>query len=553
MKIIKSDVLIIGSGLAGLSAALEARKQGTDVLVVSKGPTGLATTTAVSGGGTCVALGHADPADNPEVHYKDTIVAGRYLNDQQLVKIFTEEAPKRFLELEDLGVLFEKENDKFIQYPMPGHTYPRDCQIAYKGRTGSWIPPGKGGILLMKALITAAQTAGVKFMENIMVYDLIGEDYIVGAVGLDQKTGAFLIFQTKSVILATGGAGQVYQYNSVPSGITGDGYSIALHAGIKLMDMEFVQFYAPTIVHPNLPKWRLPYQYLLKAGAVLIDNDGRDILDQHGIGDVQEVTRDIIARLCEIHDPVFLDFTRIPARMWREPLLRSTRDPIKKHGVDIAKNPIKVSFIGYYFMGGIKINERCETGLMGLYAAGEVTGGMHGANRLGSNALPEILVFGARSGQFAAEHVRSISGTSPTKKQLEKKWEKVSDILKRQPNDSGAPQKIKSKVKEVTWKFVGPVRSKEGLKKALRELEKLRDENLPMIFANKPFELKAALEAGVLLDVAEMITRAALFRRESRGAHYRSDYPNEDKNWLKNIVISKKKGKIRLTTQMINK
>jgi fumarate reductase (CoM/CoB) subunit A len=545
----KTDVLIIGSGGAGLRAAIEAAKSRVSVLLVSKGPIGLANTTAVAGGGITAALGDTDPRDSPESHARDTISGSRYLCNPNLVKIFTEEAPDRVRELEKYGVPFERQNGKFIQYPMPGHTYARDCQIAYPNRTGSWIPPGSGGIMMNKAMRQVAQSAGVKFLENILIFELIRETNVKGALGINLKDGKLQAFEARATILATGGAGQIYLRNAVPKGITGDGFSIGLHTGTELIDMEFVQFYAPTIIQTGVPQWRLPYHYLLEMGAVFLDEQGQNALHKYGYTSTNKVTRDIIARLCGLHGSLKLDMRGVTQEQWENKVLHSTKTELLKYHIDPQKDLLNVSYTGYHFMGGIRINGKCETGLQGLYAAGEVTGGIHGANRLGSNAFPEMLVFGARAGHYAAEYAKTTRTDHPTPNLVEKQ-SKIQEYLSRAAQEDAHPEKIRQNIQTTVWKHLGPVRTKTGVETVISELKDIRENKMPVTFAKTTHELQLAIENQFLLDVSELVAKSALLRTESRGAHYRLDYPKEDSKWMKNIVASANdEGTIRLLTE----
>lgn len=549
---ISADVLVIGSGAAGLRAALEARRQGADVWLLSKGRTGLGNVTAVAGGGIVAPFGHADPRDNSGVLFADTLASGRGLCDPNLVRAFVAEACNEVSHLHRLGLPFRTEPDgRFVQLYQPGHTYPRDCKIAGPTRTETWVPVFEGGRLLNMTLKKAALELGVKTVERTVVFDLYTDDLgVLGAVGVTPDL-KWVVIESRAVILATGGAGEVYKHNATPPDTTGDGYRLALRHGVSLLDMEFVQFYPVSIVEPGIPHWYLPYWYFFENGALLYNVKGEDLLVREGLTKIEEITRDKLARACGQYETILLDCTPMKEPTWEERDFRAFRDELLKHRFDPREKPFRVSPTGYYFMGGIKIDDACRTSLAGLYAAGEVVGGIHGANRLGSNELPADLVFGAIAGRGAALHASKISRRPVSEARVKRSCEEISGKSGRGKAGSRHPSLIRRDIQEIMWKYAIWVRSSEGLRKALDELAGIRERQMPLSRAGTFQELKQSLENEALLDTAEMVCQAALLREESRGSHLRVDCPDEEPTWEKNILISAPRGgnRLELTAQ----
>jgi fumarate reductase (CoM/CoB) subunit A len=536
-KIIHTDVLIVGSGGAGLMAALEARKFGAEVLIASKTPLGLASCTFYSMGGFKAAVGGLSQEDL----FIKTIEYGRYLNNQRLVEILVEEGPYRLLELEKFGV----------------HLVPHFG--------GYWVTgsSGKRGQELTKSLKEACLKGGVKALENVIIIDLIlTSGKVAGAFAVDLENSDVLAIGAKSTILATGGSGQIYSRTDNPSRITGDGYAIAFRAGAELIDMEFVQFTPIGLAEPNLPTLLFSSDEILSVGT-LRNALGEDLnkkykLSKRFIGEHSDIVMRSMG--LELHngrgidDSLLLDLTHLPDNIRvkegvHQEEIEMILSRVAKSGLDIKQKPIRVSPLAHCVLGGIRINERCETSLPGLYAAGEVTGGVHGANRLGGNALTELMVFGSRAGKYAAECASATKSLHVESKSVKEKLEEISEFL----NKSGKgvnPEEIKRHIKEIMWKYVGIVRSESSLKEAIDRLDYIRQTKLSEVFVANWIELLAAFEATNMLQVAEIITRSALFREETRAMHFRVDYPQQDdKKWLSNSLITSEQGRIQLTTR----
>lgn len=537
-KIIHTDVLVVGSGGAGLMAALEARKLGAEVFIASKMPLGVATCTSYSMGGFKAAVGGLSHKDL----FIRTVEYGKYMNNQRLVEILVEEGPYRLLELEKFGV----------------HLVPHFG--------GYWVigPPHKRGQELTKSLKEACLKASVKALENVLVINLIltsGE--VTGAFAVDLETGGILAIEAKSTILATGGSGQIYLRTDNPSRITGDGYAIAFRAGAALIDMEFVQFTPIGLAEPNLPTFLFSSDEILSVGTLrnaLGENLNKKYkLRARFVGEHSDIVMRSMG--LEIHngrgidDSLLLDLTNLPNnfRVKEDSHLEEMKmilSRIAKSGLDIKQKPIRVSPLAHYVLGGIRINERCETSLPGLYAAGEATGGIHGANRLGGNALTELIVFGSRAGKYAAEYTSKTKSIHVEPTLVKERFKEISEILSKQKKGVNAKE-IKRHIKEIMWKYVGMVRTESSLKEAINRLQCIRQEKLSKVLVANRIELLEALEAINMLQVAEMIIRSALFRKETRAMHFRVDYPQQDdKKWLANLIITSKRDKMQIIPRL---
>jgi len=554
-RIIESDVLVIGSGGAGLRAAIEAKRYAVDVLVVDKSVIGLNNSTAFSGGCFKVALPmiketmgkYVKEYGNPEEHFRDMVEYGEYLNDQQLAETLCFEAPGRILELQGFGV---KNWDRLnLAFP---------------------YPHGKG---LTVPLREFAEKLGVKTRSRAVVCDLLKTgNCVVGAIGFDSFTGELLVFRAKSVVLATGGGAEIYERNDTPCTITGDGFAMAYQAGADLINMEMTMFEPYVQAEPTLPMLDR-HEAEAEFYGILRNKYGEDFLPKYfplkglpherfdkaygtWVPDVRErISRAMAFEVREGRGDkgaVLFDLTHVPEEKWGEDLAsKYTRDVLLR-GFDIAKRPVHVFPGCICLLGGVQINVNCETSIEGLYAAGEVTGGVHGSARLGGNALSDIIVFGARAGRSAAFRARSIKIPEIDSNEVKKKKELLLEILKRASTSKAEPKKIKEEIKSIMWKYVGILRDKEGLEIGLNALVRIRKEKIPNIFARNPRELKEAVEAINMLIVSEMVTRSALYRTESRGDHYRLDFPSrDDKHWIKNTLIRMRDGRMELSEKPV--
>lgn len=515
---VESDVLVVGTGGAGLRAAIEADEQGSDVVVLSKAPAGMNNATVVAGGGFRVAL----EGLTPEEHYQDTIRTGYGINDRRLVKIFTQEGGERVLELRRFGVEMK--------------IHPSSVSV---GDT-----PSLRGLGITKPMVEYLRSREVKIFENVILTKLLKEEgAIVGAVGYDLNNAQPVTFQVKAVILATGGAGALYKRTDCPLRTTGDGYSLAYHAGAWLRDMEFIQFFPVALSESGAPPFLMGGP-ITEEGRI-INRLGEDITIKHGVTARPFVLKSrgplSIAIMREILDgngveeAVLLDATKVFKQYGEEDLPIIGRYSYFKDKLRADKKPLKISPICHFCMGGIVSGADGDTGVSGLYAAGEVVGGVHGANRHGGNALTDITVFGARAGKAASEYVRdrtSINVDSMSRSEIE-----IYDKI-RKKDGYNKPKDLMNELRELMWFKAGIVREKKWLEDALNGVNELREKQKDVSIKTTR-EMLVALELPMAFDSAEMIIRAALKREESRGAHFRKEYPRENSEWMKIVVIHK--------------
>lgn len=517
IEIIDSDVLVIGAGGAGLRAAIEADEHGVSVVVVSKAPAGMNNATMVAEGGFRAAI----EGLTPEEHYEDTIRVGNRINDRRLVEVFAHEGGERVLELRRFGVEMR----------------------VHGGGISVGDTPGLMGLGMTKPMVEYLRERGVRIVENVVVTRLLAsEGRVVGAVGYDVRNDHPIIFWPKAVVLATGGGGALYERTDCPLRTTGDGYSLAYHAGVRLRDMEFVQFFPVALAEPGSPPFLLGGP--VSEEGRLMNRLGEDIPAKHGVtarplvlksrGPLSvAIMREILAGN-GVEGAVLLDATEVIRKYGDEDWFSSGRFAYFRDRLRAGERPVKVAPICHFFMGGVIADEDGDTGVAGLYAAGEVVGGVHGANRHGGNALTDIMVFGARAGIAAADYARTQT-TIPVDAMARSELERYASI--REGESPVKPEELMSALRELMWGKAGIVRDEPTLKEALAGVLGLR-KRAEGVSASTAREMLVALEATMALDVAEMIVRSALERTESRGAHFRSDYPEEDDGWIKVVVVT---------------
>lgn len=550
MKRIQCDVLVIGGGGAGLMAGYEAAKHNVRVAVVNKGKVQRTGATIMAPGAiSAVDDRWKEEGDSQELHIEDTIKGGGYLNDQDMVKIMAEKSPQLVLELERMGAIFQRETngEKYMLRIDGGHSYPR-CPFL-EDRTGKEM---------LKAMVSALRKYDVPFYEDIMITRLLKENgAIAGAVGFCLKTLEPVLFECKAVILATGGAGVLYENTDNSIDLTGDGYALALEAGVTLRDMEFVQFYPIGFLFPPSLKGMLAG--LLYYCRLYNAKDER-FLEKHDPERLELSTRDRISRaiMQEVREGrgtplggVYMDMRyQEPGFIARlTPALYATYRNI---GLDPEKDRIEIAPTVHFFMGGMDVNTRWETDIPGLYGAGEVCGGMHGGNRLSQNALAEILVSGVVAGENAALYAEKTGQKNIDPVTVEQDTKLLRDMLSL--SSGYLPGEIRSRLKKIMWEDVGVFRSEESLKNALDKINGLASE--PVRIAEKGCYMNRglveALENKNMLATAKCVILSALQRRESRAAHFRSDYPETDNaNYLKNILVRQDGDELTLTSRKV--
>ena len=558
------DVLVIGAGGAGLRAAIEAKTAGADVGLVCKSLLGKAHT-VMAEGGMAAALGHVAAADSWQIHFRDTMVGGKLLNNPRMAELHATEAPERVRELELWGAVFDRTKDgRILQRPFGGHTHPR---LAHVG--------DRTGLEMIRTLQDRAVALDIDvYMECAVTKLVTGPDGVTGAVGYWRTTGHPIVFPAKSIVLATGGIGKAYEITSNSWEYSGDGQALAYEAGAELIDMEFVQFHPTGMVWPPGVRGLLVTEAVRGEGGIMRNVHGERFMWKYlpedrrseyaatdeeaarwvtALSEVRETdarrppelsTRDNVARAIytEVkegrgspHDGVFLDISYLPPEVVRRKLPSMYEQFKELADVDITKGPMEVGPTTHYMMGGILVDpDTGATSVAGLYAVGEVSGGMHGANRLGGNSLSDLLVFGQRSGAAAAARAAA-SAQEPyvDPVQVQRAVTDLATPLERQ--DGEDPYAIQRDLQVMMQRLVGIFREESDLAEALTHLVDLRRrwENVRATGGrayNPGWNL--VFELDHLLTVSEAIARSALLRTESRGAHSRLDYPaTDDTRW----------------------
>ena len=516
VRTIDSDVLIIGSGIAGLKAALEVAKSGKKAMLVSKSPVGKANNTHRAGG----VFASSTDAMGPDEHLRKTLESGRMLNDTALVDRFVTNAPSRVKELVDMGL-----DGRFTS-------------TGFHCRSATLL----GGPKVSALLVDACRKANPRILEGIVITDLtVADQTCGGAVGFHKKTGQWYGFRSKAVILATGGAGAIYSRNNNASGSTGDGYALALTAGMELMDMEFVQFYP--LVYAGSGHTNMIVPSIFADHGDIRNRRGEDIKEKYHLHEkpVAIVSRDRLAQALyreavegnAMDDALFLDLRHMDETMlpFSDELKTYLR---KKFAYD--SGPVKITPACHHTMGGIPIDAHARTAIKGLYAAGEVVGGIHGANRMGGNALSEGLVFGEWAALAASEYAEA-EGTSGNLESLlndtVKKWQRFLDAESPRPSTI---QPLFKQLKQVLWEKAGIIRDDISLKQGIEYIEQI----LPVLASQRacrPLELCKIIECRNAALTGMAIALSALERKESRGSHYRTDFPTEDNDWTSHIHV----------------
>ncbi|MGQ9759921.1 MAG: FAD-binding protein [Candidatus Methanomethylicaceae archaeon] len=531
MGFYKTDVLIVGGGLAGLTAAISSASNLSETMIVTKTLVGAANTTAVAAGIISAVTHFKDSEDSRELHYKDTIKGGQEINDKILVKTMVNDVSKYLDRLVGLGLELEggEEQRRIL---IPGHSRPR-----------SYLMRGKG-FQLQKILRRACEGLGVHFIERTLITSLVKDgERVIGAVGIRIDDMEVIGILANSTVLATGGSGELYPYTLMPTGSSGYGVSLGLRAGAELVDMEFVQFYPTMVMEEELPRLFVDYAPLLKFGAEIVNDEGASIFKKYGIEEPYKLTRDnfsiLMAREMASGFSLYLDCTSIRNEdIKSNPSLASAINELESKHVPVKTKKIRVSPYAHFFMGGLKTDANGATDMPGLFAAGEAMGGVHGANRIGGNAFAACLVFGFRAGMEASLFSSTID--SANENLIKSQASKVVEILNSE-GDKNA-QEAKATIQKHMWYGVGILREKNGLETALATFNSLRG------FRSSSKNQIDKLLVPMMLDNAEVIALSALIREESRGAHYRTDFPNPKEEWRKRIILKIEEGECKVST-----
>ena len=572
------DVIVVGAGGAGLRAAIEAAAQGVSVGLICKSLLGKAHT-VMADGGIAAALGNVWPEDNWRVHFRDTMRGGKMLNNWRMAQLHAQEAPDRVLELERWGALFDRTKDgRILQRDFGGHRYAR---LAHVG--------DRTGLEMIRTLQDHAIHQGIDVhMETTVLRLLKDGDRVCGAFAYRRDRGDFVVFRAKAVVLATGGIGKAWAITSNSWEYTGDGHSLALWAGADLIDMEFVQFHPTGMVWPPSVRGILVTEGVRGDGGTLKNTQGERFMFRyipeyfraetadteaeadrwyadktHNRRTPDLLPRDEVARAINAevkagrgspHGGVFLDICTRRAADYIKKRLPSMYHQFKELAdVDITKDPMEVGPTCHYVMGGVRVDaDSGASTVPGLFAAGEVAGGLHGSNRLGGNSLSDLLVFGRRAGFHAALYAKDRGG------QLRVEPSEVESLAREalEPFSRGRgenPYAIQHELQETMQRLVGIIRTESELREAVGTIEQLKERaGRVRVEGGSAYNpgWHTALDLGSLLTVAECSTLAALERRESRGGHTREDYPKADPEWGKvNVVLRRKDGGLTLARE----
>ena len=544
-KSIDTDLLIIGAGGSGLRAAVEALNVGIKVTILSKSLLGKAHT-VMAEGGIAASLGDVDPEDNWKVHFKDTMVEGVYISDWRLVEKLAKEAPDRVYELERMGALFDRTPEKKImQRAFGAHTYRRLCHVG-----------DKTGLELLRTLEDKIiHSENVNVMDEVFVTKLVKRnERVIGVIALDMKKGKFIAISSKAIIIAGGGCGRIYEVTSNSWESTGDGIALAFDAGAELMDMEMMQFHPTGMVWPPGVRGLLVTEGIRGEGGLLYNTKGERFMLRYSPQKKELDARDVVARSIynEIqegrgteHGGVLLDISYKGKDFIMKKLPGMYMQFKEFAGVDITKEKMEVGPTTHYFMGGIKIDtETNSTNVNGLFAVGEAAAGVHGANRLGGNSLADLLVFGKYVGINAAAYSKKANLEKIPDNEVKEEIKRINVFIN--PNGTN-PYSLTEKLRKTMSENVGIVRNEQNMQKALSVILDIKKEYKNVgVGGNLQFNpgVLQCLELHSMLEISELLVRGAIMRKESRGAHYRSDFPKKDKKWLKNIVFKKNEDKV---------
>jgi succinate dehydrogenase / fumarate reductase flavoprotein subunit len=582
------DVLVIGAGGAGLRAAIEASAAGVKVGLICKSLLGKAHT-VMAEGGMAAAMGNVDDRDSWQVHFADTMRGGQYVNNWRMAELHAKEAPARVHELEAWGAVFDRTKEgKISQRNFGGHRYPR---LAHVG--------DRTGLEMIRTLQDHGIHQGITVHMEYTIVDLLKDGgRVVGAFGYDRERGRFRVFKAKAVVVCTGGLGRAYKVTSNSWEGTGDGVSLAYHAGAELLDMEFIQFHPTGMIWPPSVMGILVTESVRGEGGVLRNKDGKrfmydDIPDNYKAQtstDPEEgwrytqndknakrppelLTRDHVARCInrEVkagrgspHGGVFLDISWIKEKIPNAPEHIKKKLPSMYHqfmqlaNLDITKEPMEVGPTTHYAMGGIRVNGDTQaTNVPGLFAAGECAAGLHGANRLGGNSLSDLLVFGKRAGEFAATFSKENAAGAISDAQVEAAAREALEPFDRPAGGTAeGPYQVQFDLQKMMQELVGIVRLENEMSRALAGIGRLRERAAKVaVYGHREYNpgWHTAVDLKHLLTISEAITISALDRRESRGGHFREDFPDKEAAAAKynNVLFRAADGSMKLRREPV--
>jgi fumarate reductase (CoM/CoB) subunit A len=548
VETLETDVVIVGAGGAGMRAAIAAAEQGVRVILLTKGQAARSGATPMACPSYQAAFAMEDDRDNPEVAFEDTCFEGRYLGDENLIHVLTQEATERAMDMNRYGIKFrKKENGTFLQVVHPGHSYERNLVIMGNGYA---MAAGLRREVLKKPNVT--------LLEDLVTTRLLSNgERITGLIALDMRNGRVVSIKAPAVILATGGYPELWRWTDTEPGLTGEGVYLAHQVGAELVDLEMMLFYPAGLCYPSEVEGTLvQYEGLLTpkyCAGKMLNGLGEPFLPETHALPVRDVMMKLMFREIEEgrgtpHGGVYIDLSKShrSGQEIREILTRLDSlpyDQLRDLGMDVLEEPIEVMPITHYTLGGVRINEWAETTLPGLYAAGEVCGNIHGANRTSGNALAETQVFGRRAGMAAAEYAQSAPRFDLEHGEIQDEASRLESFLAPHPQRM-RPIDLKRKVKAIMHDYVHYRRHAEGLQTAIQSLQQLRLEDAPYVRADANhrvynYEWEDAIEAMFMIELGEMVAASALAREESRGHHWRTDFPAMLPEWEKHTIVRK--------------
>jgi succinate dehydrogenase / fumarate reductase, flavoprotein subunit len=556
---VETDVLVVGAGGAGLRGAIAAAEGGARVLVVCKSLLGKAHT-VMAEGGVAAAMHNVAYQDSWEVHFADTMKGGKLINDWRMAELHAKESPDRVLELERWGAVFDRTwQGRIHQRPFGAHTYPRLAHIG-----------DRTGLELIRTLQDrAVHAAGVEVHMEVTVFKLLtAEGSVVGALAYRRADGSLLMYRCRALLLAGGGAGKMYRVTSNSWECTGDGTALAYDAGAQLRDMEMVQFHPTGMVWPPGVRGILVTEGVRGEGGVLRNKDGERFMERYDKERMELSSRDVVARAINSevlagrgtpHGGAYLDITHRKPEFIKSKLPSMYEQFLKLAKVDITRSPMEVAPTLHYMMAGVRVDpETGATTVAGLYAAGEVASGLHGANRLGGNSLSDLLVFGKRAGEAAGEAANRAPAIGDSTIDPAQVQAAISSLMAPFDNPAGeSPYMLHTEIQDVMSTYAPIVRDAAGLEAGLAKIEDLRGR--ARVCGTGGSTTRAfnpgwhtALDVRSMLVNAEALLRSALVRKESRGAHARSDFPKPDDQLAHvNFVVDKNTDGMRVTSQPI--
>lgn len=545
---ISADVLIIGAGGAGMRAAIAAAAEGAHVVLITKGQAARSGATPMACPSYQAAFAMEDERDSPEIAFEDTCYEGRYLGDENLIRVLTMEATERAMDMRRFGVKFRmKENGNFLQVVHPGHSYERNL-----------VMMGNGYAMAAGLRREVLKQENVELHEDVIATRLLTRrGSICGVAGLDMRSGSPVVYRSPAIILATGGYAELWRWTDTEPGLTGEGVYLAFETGADLIDLEMMLFYPTGLCYPSEVEGTLvQYEGLLTdkyCAGVMLNGKQEEFLPTTERLPVRDVMMKLMFREIEQsrgtpHGGVYIDLNRSPRKKKeiRNILKRLDSLPynqLRDLGIDVLTQQIEVKPVTHYTLGGVRINDWAETTVMGLYAAGEVSGNIHGANRTSGNALAETQVFGARAGQRAALYAKEQDSPNVDLSEIVAEKQRLLQFFDEHPRFL-RPIELKRKVKSVMNDYVHYQRDAGGLKQAIDSLQQMRKEDVPRVRVthggrNFNYEWEEALESVFMVDMAELVATAALTREESRGHHWRTDFPEMQIEWEKHTIIRK--------------